>query len=194
MNNIGTLRQTKGTIGSIVSYISAMSGCAVTYTYDATNVTAPHTFNVFAQRVNFISDPRFVDSTITAIHKTSMSGLGGGTYDGSWFTTLTWSVLAYGVGSTGASNPAVVNTTDGITISMPAGSYQPRTVMVYPQRGFPYYDAQEYGTSYDYTASAGASFSNINLALTSQKEAWEPLFITGSLPSSFFMEIGRAHV
>lgn len=174
MNNIGTLRQTKGTVGSVVSYISAMSGCAVSYEYDTVNYpSTPHTFNVYAQRVNFISDPRFVDSTITTTHYPSS--------DSSVFSTLTWGVLVYGTGSTGASNPSVTNVTDGITITMPSGSYSNRTVFVHPQREFPYYYPQDYGTSYDYTATAGASFTNVHVSATYQVQNWQAGIITNDL-------------
>ena len=176
MNNIGTLRQTKGTVGSIVSYISAMSGCAVSYVFDGNNITAPHTFNVYAQRVNFISDPRFVDSTITTTNYPSSNS--------SVFTTNTWGVLVYGGDSTGASNPSVTNVTDGITITMPSGSYLNRSVFVYPQREFPYHYRQNYGTSYDYTSTSGASFSNVHVSGTWQVSNWE----AGTISNDLFLD------
>lgn len=55
LNNIGYLRRTKGTLNSIESYISALSGCGVTTTFNF-GVTE---FNVHPMRVNLITDPFF---------------------------------------------------------------------------------------------------------------------------------------
>ena len=71
LNNIGSLRQRKGTIGNIISYIASMTGCGASYQYSA-GASFPHIFHINAQRINFISDPRFDDS----VGSTTLSTVG----------------------------------------------------------------------------------------------------------------------
>jgi len=53
LNNIFNLRQQKGTFAGTASFISALTGCNVSYDPDTT------TFKVATQRINLISDPKF---------------------------------------------------------------------------------------------------------------------------------------
>ena len=184
LNNIGTLRQQKGTIGSICSYISAMSGCPVTYTYNAA-LPKPHVFTVYAQRVNFISDPEFRNATITTSSGTVTQG--GTTYYAKLQTTNTWGIYSYGTNTMGASNPVIVTNTDtGITLTMPANSYATRTVMVYPRKPFPYVGSTTYGNSYNYTGTAGASFSALRTSTNATRLAWESGIAGASMPVTLF--------
>ena len=187
LNNIGTLRQQKGTIGSICSYISAMSGCPVTYTYNPA-LPKPHVFNVYAQRVNFISDPMFENITITTSSGTVTQG--ATTYYAKLQTTTTWGVYTYGTDTIGASNPVITDNARGITITMPPGSYANRTVMVYPRKPFPYLGTKLYGTSYDYTRSTGASFSSLRTATNTTRLAWEAGVAGGSMPTTIYADGG----
>lgn len=63
LNNIGYLRRTKGTIGSVEAFISALSGCGVTSTYNT--VEEKWIFDVHPMRVNLFPDP-FFDQAITS--------------------------------------------------------------------------------------------------------------------------------
>lgn len=186
MNNIGVLRQQKGTIGNISSYIAAMSGCEVSYSAPAVGASAPYIFNVYAQRVNFISDPEFNNTTIT----TSSGNVNNGTttYAAHMFLTDTWGAYVYGSGTTGASNPSVTCTNNTLTVSMPTGSYSNRTVMVYPRRPFPYLGTETYGTSYDYTGTSGASFSGIRTATNTTRLGWEAGVAAASMPAILFAD------
>ena len=53
LSNIFNLRQRKGTVNGITSFISALSGCRSRYDADT------DTFYVYSQRVNLLSDPKF---------------------------------------------------------------------------------------------------------------------------------------
>lgn len=185
LNSIGTLRKTKGTVGSVCSYISALSGCEVEYVYNNA-LPEPHVFNVYAQRVNFISDPEFDDATITASTGTVVQG--STTYYANYQRTTTWGVYTYGTDTIGASAPAIVNNNNGITITMPPGSYATRTVMVYPRVPFPYLGTQLYGTSYDSTIGAGASFTALHTSLDSTRTSWESGVAGGTMPTTLFAD------
>ena len=184
LNNIGTLRQQKGTISNICSYVSAMSGCRVEYKYN-NSLPKPHVFNIYAQRVNFISDPEFNDSTITTTTATVTQN--GNTLYAKRQLTTTWGVVTYGSNSIGASNPVITNSNKGITITMPSGSYATRTVLVYPRKPFPYLGTQTYGTSYDYSGTSGASFSGLHTSTDAVRTTWET---TTSWPTTLYADGG----
>jgi hypothetical protein len=171
LNNIGTLRQKKGTIGSISSYISALSGCRVDYVYDPL-AEKTHIFNVHAQRTNFIYDPEFADSTLVT-NVISEVYQDGNLVHNTKQLTETWGVITYGSDVIGASSPSIVNSNNGITITMPAGSYSNRTVLIYPRFSFPYLGTEVYGTSYDFVGSSGASFNSFHTSLDSVRNTWE---------------------
>lgn len=179
LNNIGTLRQRKGTTGSVASYISALSGCPVSYEY----VSATHTFHVYAQRVNFISDPKFAEATVA-----SSTGNASGSKL-SLQTTPTWGVYTYGTAGSGASvSPAITNVNDGIQIQIPASAPENRTVFVYPRKTFKYATTSQYGTRFNTTLSAGASFNNFYTSTNTTRLAWESGVAGGSVPPTYFQD------
>jgi hypothetical protein len=179
LNNIGTLRQRKGTKGSIASYISALSGCPVTYEFSSPT----HIFHVYAQRVNFISDPRFQEATISA----STGNASGSKL--SLQTTPTWGVYTYGTADSGATiTPVITNVNDGIQIQIPAGAPNDRTVFVYPRKTFKYATTTRYGSRFDVTLSAGATFNNLHTSTNTTRLAWEAGVAGGSVPPAYFQD------
>lgn len=157
LNNIGSLRQRKGTIGSIVSYISGMTGCGASYE----NTTTSNIFHVNAQRINFVSDPRFE----TTYNVSQTLSLTGGKVRYVHFNTV------WGVTTTSSAAPAggysaitVSNVNDGIVISVPSNwGSATHSVLVYPRNAFPYATTETYYCSFDTSASAGASFSGVHV-------------------------------
>lgn len=129
LNNIGYLRRTKGTLNSIVSYISALSGCGVS----VDESTFPVVFNVHPHRVNLFTDPQFSNAAtgtgnLPTFHKT--------------FTDLDSSGREYGWGvfvdyTTGSLTPTVTTTSNTLTITIPASS-DTATVWVYSRGVFDY--------------------------------------------------------
>jgi hypothetical protein len=182
LNNIGTLRQQKGTIGNICSYISALTGCRVEYKYDNA-LPKPHVFNVYAQRINFISDPEFVDTTITTTTATVTKS--SSTLYAKRQLTSTWGVITYGSDVIGASNPVITKVGNSINVQMPSGSYATRTVLLYPRIPFPYLGTETYGTSYDYSGTSGASFSALHTSTNTVRTTWET---TTTWPASLFAD------
>lgn len=178
LNNIGTLRQRKGTMGSIISYISGMSGCGASYEY-ASGEALPHIFHVTAQRVNFVSDPTFYEVATTTTTSTV------GSYSRTVTVTPTWGVVTHSSAALPGSNPkiTVTNYPEGIVITMGAGwGSNVNTVQVYPQNPFPYDATQTYYCSYDTAASAGASFNGIHLMTNTNAT----LLDSSTPPSTFF--------
>jgi hypothetical protein len=167
LSSVGYLRQRKGTISSIVSYISAMSGCVVEYEYKPA-AAKPHIFHVYAQRQNFISDPNFTQATIT----TNTATVGAVKY--TLQTTPTWGVYTYGNESSGTVvTPTITNTNNGLTIAVPNTATSNRTVLVYPRKTIPYVTTKTYGTSFDVTLSGGASFNLVHTASNATRLLWE---------------------
>ena len=182
LNNIGTLRQEKGTISNICSYISALTGCRVEYEYNGA-LAKPHVFNIYAQRINFISDPEFVDTTITTTTDTVTKG--GSTVYAQRYLTNTWGVVVYGSDVISASSPALTKIGNSLKVQLPSGSYANRTVLVYPRIPFPYLGTEIYGTSYDYSSTSGASFSELHTATNTVRTTWET---TTTWPASLFAD------
>lgn len=185
INNIGNLRQRKGTIGSINSYISAMSGCRVEYEYNDV-LPRPHVFNVYAQRANFISDPEFSNTTIT----TSGADVGNilGMFHVTWSRTSTWGVFSYTSDLLSPSHPVVTCANNILTIQMPSNATSSETVLVYPRKPFPYLGTQLYGTSYDYSSTAGASFTGLHTSTNTQRLAWETGVGSASMPDVLYAD------
>ena len=182
LNNIGTLRQQKGTISNICSYISALTGCRVEYEFDGA-LPKPHVFNIYAQRINFISDPEFENTTITTTTATVTKG--GSTLYAKRQLTDTWGVVTYGSDVIGASNPVITKVGNSINVQMPSGSYATRTVLLYPRIPFPYLGTETYGTSYDYSGTSGASFSALHTSTNTVRTTWET---TTTWPASLFAD------
>lgn len=62
LNNVFTLRKSKGTIPGTLEYISALSGCKATYN------TTTGNFNIYTQRVNMLSDPKFKETSLNSVY------------------------------------------------------------------------------------------------------------------------------
>ena len=56
--NVFTLRKSKGTIPGTINYVAALSGCKTTYNKTTSN------FNIYTQRVNMLSDPKFKETSL----------------------------------------------------------------------------------------------------------------------------------
>lgn len=180
LSSVGYLRQRKGTIGSIVSYISAMSGCVVEYEYKPAALK-PHIFHVYAQRQNFISDPNFTQATIT----TNTSNTGSEYY--SLQTTPTWGVFT--IGGSASVTPTITNTNNGIQVTFPSGAWGTRTVLVYPRKTIPYVTTKKYGTSFDVALSGSASFSMAHTSDNPTRLKWEGAVIGASaIPSTLYQD------
>jgi hypothetical protein len=178
LNNIGSLRQRKGTIGNIISYISGMSGCGASYQYNA-GASAPHIFHVNAQRINFIADPKFQQ----AVGSTTADTVGS--YKRTRTTTATWGIVTSTTAALPGSPPylSVSQDDEGINITMdPAWGFSVNTVRVYPQKAFPYNATETYYCSFDTSASAGASFSGLYTMTDADKETMQ----SASPPSTWF--------
>lgn len=190
LSSIGTLRKRKGTIGSISSYISALTGCKVEYEYDALDPD-PHIFHIYPQRTNFVTDPEFQFSTITVANQNAVNS---GTYYATVQQTASaWGVYTYGTDlMVGASVfPTITNANNGITVALPAGSYADRTVLVYGRKPYPYVENVVYGSSFKYAASAGsagASFNNFHTALNTTRQSWESGVASGSMPATMYYD------
>lgn len=155
LQNIGYLRRRKGTIESISGYLSAMTGCQVSY--ESLSGGASHNFKVHTQRVNFVPDPTFY-ANHTGTTSTS------GTYKTSKTEATTWGVYTYG--PTTVAGASV--TTDGskLTVSCTGGTGN-TTVVVYSKQTFPYYKPAYFYTGFEVTyggSGSGASFQNFHIA------------------------------
>lgn len=62
LNNVFTLRKSKGTIPGTVEYLASLSGCKVKYN------TATSNFNIYTQRVNMLSDPKFKETSLNSVY------------------------------------------------------------------------------------------------------------------------------
>ena len=177
LNNIGSLRQRKGTIGNIISYISSMTGCGASYQYSA-GASFPHIFHVNAQRINFISDPRFEEVTNVTLEDSPDS------YYRAFSTSATWNVITYtGDAAFSSGDFTVTNTDEGIVISLDnSWSGSETTVLVYPEKTFPYVGTTTYYCSYDTSASAGASFSGVHVMSSANASG----ATASSVPPGFF--------
>lgn len=185
MTDIGKLRQRKGTIGGISAYITAMSGCRVKYEYKPL-AAKKHVFNVYAQRINYIADPIFTNVVNSVTSNTVTQG-STTYYATQQLGASAWGVYTYGASNMGAS-VAIVHDATGITLTMPAGSYGTQKVMLYSRKSFPYMDTEQYGTSFDVTLSAGASFNNFHTALNTTRTSWESGISGGTLPTTLYAD------
>jgi hypothetical protein len=185
LNNIGTLRQRKGTIGNIISYISSMTGCGASYQYDySPSPTVHHIFHVLAQRINFISDPTFEETTYFSLDDSVDS------YYRSVHTASTWNVVAYTDDSSFSGEFTVTNTNEGIVITLGATwSGDEATVLVFPVKEYPYVETTTYYCSYDTAASAGASFSGVHLMSTANATGISATIpFTGLIGSDLYLD------
>lgn len=177
LGSIGRIRKTKGTIESINYYINALTGCPVTYIYDAG--TSNHIFKVHSQRVNFVKDPKFSQAITGSTTTTGASYMVANT------VAPTWGVYSYGATtSTGASV-----STDGSQLTVTNLSASDNiTVFVYQRNEFPYYRPANLYTTFTPTLSAGASFTNFHIAETDAISFWESNYPPLSMPSDWFLD------
>lgn len=158
LNNIGTLRQRKGTIGNIISYISSMTGCGASYEY-APGEELSHIFHINAQRINFISDPKFEEMASGSPVTSPM-----GEEERFAIVSSTWGVVARSSTPITAGELTVTNNNNGITVTLESGwAGSNATIMIYPQKPFVYSSVTPYYCSYDTSATTGASFNTIHL-------------------------------
>lgn len=155
LQNIGYLRRRKGTIESISGYLSAMSGCQISY--ESLSSGASHNFKVHTQRVNFIPDSKFYAGHSGTTPTT-------GTYKTSKTEATTWGVYTYA--PTTASGPSVSNNGTSLTVSCTGGTGN-TTVVVYSKQTFPYYEPAYFYTGFEVSyggSGSGASFQNFHIA------------------------------
>lgn len=180
LNNIGTLRQRKGTVGSIISYISAMTGCGASY---EKTLASNNVFHVNAQRINFISDPKFNVVYSFYDEKTLSGGRRAYRFRNDYWGVLTTSSSAP---SAGYSSITVTGVNSGIAITVPA-NWGPAThqVLVYPRMSFPYVKTETYYCSFDSFTSPGASFSGIHVESYPNILMWEVSEPTGFMDATW---------
>lgn len=126
LDNIGYLRRTKGTIDSISSYISALSGCGVS----VNTAVTPIEFNVHPHRVNLMSDPLFTNASTTS---NSSSGVYSRSYTG---LSNAFGYYGWGAVCVGAS-PTIAVSNGGVTVTFPSGTGS-ATLLVYSRKTFVY--------------------------------------------------------
>lgn len=147
LNNIGYIRRRKGTTGSISTYLSALTGCQITYAYSASK----HRFKVHSQRINFITDPKFAQALGSATTGTTP-------YPTSRRTSSTYGVYTY-ANSSPANAASVTAANSNLIVSVPSGGSTPLIVTVYARNSLPRWNPAYYYTSFDATYTGGASFS-----------------------------------
>lgn len=133
LNNIGYLRRAKGTKSSVMSYISALTGCGVTY---ASNTNS---FNVHPMRANLLSDPLFAQaSTNSDVDLVS----GDSIRVTRLFADLNTGGVEHGWGLYITNDPSdpvpMVSVSNGtITIDVTGSSFDTQ-IMVYGRKSFTY--------------------------------------------------------
>lgn len=178
LNNIGYIRRRKGTIESISYYLSALTGCAISYETTGSGAGASYTFNVHSQRVNFAVDPTFNQAIVSSTTGT------GATYKTSLVNSATWGVYSYGATSTTGASV----TTNGSTLTVKNVGTGNIDVLVYQRTAFPYYPAGDLYANFTSTQTAGASFNNFHVSTTAKMASWESNVSGGSVPSALFYD------
>lgn len=178
LNNIGYIRRRKGTLESIAYYLSALTGCAISYETTGSGASATYKFKVHTQRVNFASDPSFLDASLTPTTGT------GATHRTSLTKSATWAVYSYGATTTTGASV----TTTGTELTVSNIGTGPISVMVYQRLPFPYYPASDLYTGFQSTITAGASFDNFHISTASKMAEWESGVLGGSVPSNLFYD------
>jgi hypothetical protein len=161
LTNIGYLRRRKGTIESITAYLSAITGCQISYQ----EIDQVHFFRVHSQRINFVPDSRFSQAPTFPITGSSPSKT-------NLTLASTWGVYTY---ASSTSNAASVSTNgSAVTVSVPAGGTGNTTVVLYSNLSFPYYEPAYLYTAFVPTFTGGASFSAFHLTTPTINGApWE---------------------
>lgn len=178
LNNIGYIRRRKGTVESISYYLSALTGCQISYETIGTGASASYIFKVHSQRVNFSSDPLFYQEALTPT-----TGVGA-TYRTSLTNSSTWGVYSYGATSTTGASV----TTSGTYLTVANVGTGTINVLVYQRKKFPYYRPANLYTNFTSTQSSGASFVNFHIATDTKMAQWESTVGSGSVPSPLFYD------
>lgn len=178
LNNIGYIRRRKGTIESISYYLSALTGCAISYVPTGTGASASYNFKIHSQRINFAADPTFYEAALTPTTGT------GATYRTSLTKASTWGVYSYGATSTTGASV----TTSGSTLTVKNVGTGDINVLVYQRTAFPYYPAGDLYAGFTSTTTAGASFNNFHISTTAKMTSWESGISGGSVPSAIFYD------
>lgn len=178
LNNIGYIRRRKGTIESISYYLSALTGCAISYETTGTGASASYNFKVHSQRINFAADPTFYQAAVSSTTGT------GATNKTSLTSSATWGVYSYGATTTTGASV----TTDGSTLTVSNVGTGTIDALVYQRTAFPYYPAGNLYAGFTSTKTAGASFSNFHIATDSKMAEWETTVLSGSVPSPLFYD------
>lgn len=180
LQSIGKVRRNKGTLQSIEYYLSALTGCRISYERDTSNPTnIMHVFNVHSQRVNFVSDPKFSQAP------TGSSTNTGANYMVASTVSPTWGVYSYGpttsIGASASTNGTALTVTNLSTSDT-------INVYIYQRNEFPYYRPANLYTTFTPTLSTGASFVNFHIAETEAVSFWESGYPPLSMPTDFFLD------
>lgn len=178
LRNIGYIRRRKGTVESISYYLSALTGCAISYETTGTGASASYIFKVHSQRVNFSSDPMFYDAALSPT-----TGVGA-TYRTSLTRSSTWGVYSYG--STSTTGASV--TTSGTELTVKNVGTGTINVLVYQRKKFPYYRPSNLYTNFTSTKTTGSTFVNFHIATDTKMAEWESTVGSGSVPSPLFYD------
>ena len=148
LNNIGTLRRTKGTQSSVEAYISALSGCGVTVTG-----SSPIQFNVHPMRANLFTDPFFVQGLNAPVSPDTGSTRREWTNLAAGGRKYGWGVYAK-FSSTPPSSMTLSTSGDGLTVTLPAMSGTVE-LLIYSRGSFAYNN----NLTYYYSVASSHNFT-----------------------------------
>lgn len=178
LNNIGYIRRRKGTIESISYYLSALTGCAISYETTGSGASASYKFKVHSERINFAADPFFYQAPISTTTGT------GATYKTSLTRSDTWGVYSYGATTTTGASV----TTDSSTLTVKNVGTGTIDVLVYQRTAFPYYPAANLYSGFTSEKTMNASLVNFHIATPAKMSQWESSVGSGSVPSPLFYD------
>lgn len=178
LQNIGYIRRRKGTLESISYYLSALTGCEISYVTTGSGASASYNFKVHAERVNFSSDPTFYQAALAPTTGT------GATYRTSLTKSTTWGVYSYGATTTTGASV----TTNGSTLTIKNVGTGTINALVYQRLPFPYYPPANLYTNFNSTQTSGASFINFHISTAAKMAQWESTIASGSVPSPLFYD------
>ena len=182
LNNIGYIRRRKGTIESISYYLSALTGCVITYEPTGSGASASHKFNVHSERVNFAADPTFYQAALAPTTGT------GSTYRTSLTKSATWGVYSYGATTTTGASVTTNGVGSDCVMTVTNVGTGTIDVLIYQRTAFPYYPASDVYAGFTSSKTTGASFTNFHLATEAKMTEWESNVASGSVPSPLFYD------
>lgn len=157
LQNIGYIRKRKGTVESIAYYLSALTGCRISYYTSTVDGVTQHRFLIMSQRINLIADPKFTQA------------LGAATTATTPFKTYQNESSTYGIHTyapTSASAASVTASGTSVIISVPNTGTGNTVATVYSKTPFLRSGVAYYYTAFDGACSGGASFNKFELATT----------------------------